>query len=182
MDNLELEFKYKEMVRLSEVLDQYSKSSFEDFKLLGAVGVLLAFQPASSLFDVKNDLFLVLGFLAILVIICFVGFYGLLKQSLAVFYLDEISKFEKEFREGLRNGESDLESFRVAENWKLVGSKKQREVAKTFYGVFYIVVVFFPTVVLCISTNYSQATVYFISAMIVSALHFRTAKNIHTHT
>ncbi len=183
MDAQELEFRYKEMVRLSNILEQYSKSSFEDVKLLGSIGALLAFKPASSLLGIQDGLFLIVGFLAILIIISFVSFYGLLKQSLAVFYLDEISKFEKEFREGLIGGDVDIESFKVATNWKIAGSKKQREVAKMFYGIFYVVLIFFPTGVLYYSdvNDLPQALIYCVSAVAISILHFRTAKNIHTH-
>ena len=65
MDAQELDFRYKEMVRLSNILEQYSKSSFEDVKLLGSIGALLAFKPASSLLGIQDGLFLIVGFLAI---------------------------------------------------------------------------------------------------------------------
>ena len=181
MDTQKLEFKYKEMVRLSEVLEHYSRSSFDDFKLLSAVGVLLAFQPASSFFEINNDIFLLVGFLAILFIISFIGFYGLMKQSIAIFYLGEIAKFEKEFREQLHNGNTDVESFKVAENWKNIGSKKQREVARIFYFVFYLVIILFPTGVLYSSTNSLQATIYLLSAALITVLHIYTAKRVYTY-
>lgn len=181
MNTQELDYKYKEMVRLAEVLEQYSRSAFDDFKLLSAVGVLLAFQPASSFFEIKSDIFLIAGFLAILSIIAFIGFYGLMKQSIAVFYLNEISKFEKEFREGLSAENTEMESFKVAENWKFYGSKKQQKVARIFYSLFYLVITFVPTGVLYTSTNTSQAALYGLSAALVSGLHLYTVKKVYIY-
>ena len=181
MTNQNLELKYKEMVRLSEVLDNYARSSFEDFKLLSAIGVLLAFQPATSFFSIDNDSFLLVGFLAIFFIIAFIGFYGLMKQSIAVFYLGEIAKFEKEFRELLESSNTEMESFKVAENWKYTGSKKQKKVAEVFYGFFYSVLIFFPTIVLYFWSSITHAIFYCVVAMCVSFIHHYTLKLVYAY-
>ena len=77
MMNEKLEYKYKEMVRLAEKADEYTKSSFGDFKMLSALGVLLAWKPLTDVFVKESGDILLVGFLSILFVIVFIGFYGL---------------------------------------------------------------------------------------------------------
>ncbi len=62
-----LEYNYQEMVRLAEKCEGLIKSSFDDFKLLGALGVLLAWKPLEEKF-ITNPQITLYGFLAIAVI------------------------------------------------------------------------------------------------------------------
>lgn len=174
--NEKLEYKYKEMVRLAEKSDDYAKSSFDDFKMLSALGVLLAWKPLSNMFDNDSGYLLLIGFLAILFIIAFIGFYGLLKQSVAIFYLEEIQAFEKEVRDELND--DNTSTFRVAENWTKRGSKTQREIAVRFYYLFYSVLTIYPSVILFID-NTVFALVYLFIASIVALTHHNTVKILY---
>ena len=164
---------------MAEISEEYAKSSFEDFKMLSAIGALLTFEPATSLFKLNDEMFLLIGFLSILLIISFIGFYGLMKQSIAVFYLNEICKFEAEIRDLIKDQNGEMSSFKVAENWRAFGSKNQRIVAKRFYLLFYIVVSCFPSAVLFVSCCSLKAAIYFFISIAVCIFHFSTAKMIH---
>jgi len=183
MSNETLDYKYKEMVRLAEKSDEYAKSSFEDFKMLSAVGTLLAFKPATIFLDfngIGEEVLLISGFLAILFIIAFIGFFGLMKQAIVNFYLGQIIVFEKEVRKELNENDHEIQTFRVAENWKLNGRIKQRNLAKKFYSLFYFVISIYPTVIIYIDTKFIFAFGYFVTSMLIVALHYTTAKMVHT--
>jgi hypothetical protein len=177
--NEKLELKYKEMVRLAEKSDEYAKSSFDDFKMLSALGALLAWKP---ILDVINEgsaqgvMVLFVGFLAILFIIAFIGLYDLSKQSVVNFYLKELLIFEKDIRKEI--GDVDTSTFHVAENWINLGSKKQRAVAVRFYLLFYAIIIIFPTTILFFDSM-SPALAYLISALIVVALHFNATQVVY---
>lgn len=179
-----LEFKYKEMVRLAEKSDEYAKSSFDDFKMLSALGVLLAWKPMSDIFIpdmlmAKSNKFLFIGFLAILFVIAFIGLFGLMKQSVVNFYLEEIQAFEEEVRQELQD--TNTNTFRVAENWMKRGSNKQRKVALRFYSLFYMVITIYPSAILA-SGSKVYAIAYFVAALLIAVLHFNTAMIVHGKT
>lgn len=87
-DVLRMEYVYKEYVRLHEVANAYAHSSFDDFKLLAAVGLILTWAPFGSLFtgETASPEVLFLGFVAILLIIAIIGTRDFLKQSLIIHY------------------------------------------------------------------------------------------------
>jgi len=175
--NVKLEYKYKEMVRLAEKSDEYAKSSFDDFKMLSALGVLLAWKPLADIFIVeKTGHILLVGFLAILFVIAFIGFYGLLKQSVVIFYLEEIQVFEKEVREELKD--ENTNTFRVAENWRKRGSKIQRKIAVRFYYLFYFVLTIYPFAILIID-DIIFAVVYLLVALSVVSIHHNTLRIVY---
>ena len=176
MMNEKLEYKYKEMVRLAEKADEYAKSSFDDFKMLSALGVLLAWKPLSDMFVKESGDILLVGFLAILFVIVFIGFYGLLKQSVAIFYLEEIQAFEKEVRDELND--ENTNTFRVAENWNKRGSKTQRKIAVRFYYLFYFVLIIYPVAILSID-NIIFAFVYLFIAVSVAWIHHNSLRIVY---
>jgi len=180
MSNEKLDYKYKEMVRLAEKSDEYAKSSFEDFKMLSAVGALLAFKPATSFLQVDGEILMISGFLSILFVIAFIGFFGLMKQSIVNFYLGQILIFEKEVRKELEENDCEIQTFRVTENWKLHGRIKQRDLAKRFYLLFYLVISIYPTVIIFNDANIKFALGYFGTSILVVVLHYSTAKMVHT--
>ncbi len=174
--NESLELKYKEMVRLAEKIDEYAKSSFDDFKMLSALGVLLAWKPISDMSVDAPKEFLLIGFMATLFVIAFIALFGLLKQSIANFYLKEIQVFEKEVRDELKD--SNMQTFRVAENWIKRGSKIQRKAAKRFYLLFYVVIIMYPTTILWLEDEH-LAIIYLVSALFVTGLHLNTTKLVY---
>ncbi len=175
-----LDFKYREMVRLAEKSDEYTKASFEDFKLLGALGALIAWKPVVELLSGKPGVdknILLIGFLAILAVSAVIGMFGLLRQSVVNFYLHELEKFEKEIR--LELDDVDTATFRVAENWRMEGRKKQRRVAVRFYGLFYLVLIAYPTAILFVDCTPLSAGIYLVSSIGIFLLHMSTTAIVH---
>ena len=79
----DLEYLYKEYVRLSSRLDTIIDSSWGDFKLLGAIGALFAWLPIakSNLFGgTDTSVTLFIGFIGILSLIAVIGARDLIKQ------------------------------------------------------------------------------------------------------
>ena len=111
-----LELKYKEKVRLAEVANTYAISSFNDFKLLSAVGVILvAWKPILEKMGSGTDNSqLLIGFLAINITMTMIGLFALLKQSVVNFYFDEIQILEEEIRNELYEGKTN--TLQVIEN------------------------------------------------------------------
>jgi hypothetical protein len=183
--NESLEYTYKEMIRLSQICDSYTKSSFDDIKLLGAIGSLLAWKPISEValsigrkgqeIPQTNDDFIFFGFLAILFITAIVSIAALLKQSVVFFYINELRYFEKKFREEL--GTAETKTFRVAENWTDWSKRKQRPIAIIFYFLFYFVLTVLPTCFLW--TNKNNAIIYLFASLFVVSLHIGATKILH---
>ena len=132
-----LELKYKEKVRLAEVANTYAISSFNDFKLLSAVGVILvAWKPILEKMGSGTDNSqLLIGFLAINITMTMIGLFALLKQSVVNFYFDEIQILEEEIRNELYEGKTN--TLQAIENWKSKGKHKQRKVAFLFYSLLH---------------------------------------------
>jgi hypothetical protein len=149
MDNLEL--MYKEKTRLSEVVNSYAVSSFNDFKMLSALSaVIVAWKPISESMNTSANALgsLLIGFLVINVTITLIGLLNLLKQSVMNFYLDEIQILENEIRSKL----TDTETFQVTSNWNSKGKYRQLKVSTTFYRLFSLVTIILPTVILIYSS------------------------------
>src|SRR3546814_10703233 len=82
------DFLYREYARLAECCNGYVKGALTDIKLLGGIGAVLAWDPVSRMLDLDAHLdqpVTPVGFIALLLVVMFVLFYNLLKQSL-LFY------------------------------------------------------------------------------------------------
>jgi hypothetical protein len=128
---------YAEYTRLQGRLDHYLQSSFEDFKLVGAIAIFLTWAPLANVLadlrpDLKKDqaLILFLGFVGILLIIAVLGMRDLIKQSVIFYYVDEIQFYEAELRKMHYLERSDV--FRGIEHLNLWYAQKHRRI----YGLF----------------------------------------------
>jgi len=165
-----LEYLYREYVRLGDAIDSLARSSFDDFKLLGAIGALLAWPPlaTSDLFDESgsgNVLFV--GLVAILFIVTIIAVRDLLKQSVIRFY-QELGQLEVEIRKELHLGEDA--AFRYASAWPEWERRRQRPIILRFQLLFIAVLVPFPTLVLALESDRWQALTYFVIALFVLAV------------
>ena len=112
-----LEYLYKEYVRLNDEFASWARSSFEDFKLLAAVGTLLAWGPIAETIGpnrestVTQNALPLLGFIAIVLIILIIGMRDLFKQSVVNLYLQQIDLYETEIRAIL--GQNDTKIFKL---------------------------------------------------------------------
>src|SRR5690349_22647753 len=88
----DLQLVYEELVRLEGRIDAMAQSSFEDFKLLGALGAVLGLSPVAEYFkadvEVSGEVKLLM-FLTLFAILAVVSFRDLMKQSLIRFLMSE---------------------------------------------------------------------------------------------
>ena len=172
VENKKVEFIYKEKVRLTEVANTYAQSSFNDFKMLSALGALLtAFKPILESVGAKaNDpTTLLIGFLAINITITLVGMFNLLKQPAINFYFDEIQILEEEIYDKLKDANS--KSFQTVKHWKAKGRDTQKKVVTLFFGLISFVALVFPTAILYFSCKSYYSLIYAFFAVLLITLH-----------
>jgi hypothetical protein len=95
----ELEYLYKEYVRLHELYVHFMDSAYADFQLLAAIGILLAWEPIAQRIttaqtnarDHHGEQVLFFGFAAILIILAVIATRDLGKLSIAAFYLSQLT-------------------------------------------------------------------------------------------
>lgn len=169
-----VEYLYKEYERLHGVANGYAHSSFDDFKLLGAIGAILAWQPLLGLFNKSScseaDLpLLFAGFVAILLVTAIIGTRDLLKQSLIIFHRNEVQAYEPQLKAILCP--QDSKAFTGYQAWGVWFTSRHRPVALAFYGLCAATIVLFPTATLHLvsQSDHTWALSYFVLACLVSA-------------
>ncbi|MBD1821224.1 hypothetical protein H6F51_01645 [Cyanobacteria bacterium FACHB-DQ100] len=177
-----LEYLYKEYVRLGDLCDSYAKSSFDDFKLLSAIGVLLVWKPIAEL-TTASSFIVLLGFLAILFIVAIIGTRDLLKQSLINYYLSQIQLYEEEIRRIL--AQPDTPIFNFATNWEYWHKQKHLPVAARLYLLIALTVTVLPSIILALQKPHWYAAIYALVALFALAIYlnatqilFRKSKRI----
>lgn len=157
-DNLYLKHIYLEYERLHHLWDSYSKSSFDDFKLLGAVGLIIAWGPITKCLSKENttgssmaDPTIFFGFLGILFIIAIIGIRDLLKQSIIVFCMKEIRHYENELSSILQNQNTHL--FCISNQWRTWFRQKHSRIAFYFYLLCLIFSLIYPTAIMSLMCN-----------------------------
>ena len=109
--NQRIDYLYKEYARLNEKLEEHIKSSFEDFKLLGAGSASIIFwKPITDLIVLANPRInysglLFLGFLSLLLIFVLVGFASLVRTAFMFSISSNLLSFEQEIRKELNEAE-----------------------------------------------------------------------------
>ena len=91
------EFLYREYARLAECCNGYVKDALSDIKLLGGIGAVLAWDPVSRMLELDarlNQPVTPVGFVTLLLVVMFVLFYNLLKQSIFFFYQARMRRLE----------------------------------------------------------------------------------------
>ena len=173
----DLEILYKEYVRLNARLDTIIDGSWEDFKLLGAIGVLIAWPPLaqSDLFS-KSDLSFILfvGFAGILFIITILGMRDVIKQSVMQHYMFELQLQEEDLRSKLQS--ANPKSFHLADHWLGHRVRAWRGIMLRFYLVFYLFLFLFPVGVLVAKYAWAYAAAYGISVLVSLAIFTNTAR------
>jgi hypothetical protein len=154
-----LDYLYREYVRLGEYSDSYIRSSFEDFKLLGAIGALLVWPPIAGAFDEDSSgSILLVGFIAILFIVAILGVRNLLKVSVIAIYIEQLERLEAEIRAEL--GTPQTKAFRLAESWVGRGMRRQGRIALRFHLLFIVLLGVFPNLVLGLEAPAWEVAVY----------------------
>jgi len=167
-----LEYFYKEYVHLSDRCDAVLRSSWDDFKLLGAIGVVTAVWPAfaeSGLFRERDAGFLLfIGFTGILVLVAILAARDLIKQSLIEHCLRELLIYEEEIR--ARLGRPDTQTFRFVEHWMIQRKQKWGKAILHFYIMLCLILFVFPLTALLINYRYLYAALYVTEIVVASGI------------
>ncbi len=142
------EYIYKEYVRLSEICTSFVNGSFQDIRLYGAIGSVLAWGPiaGSSLFKDGNTIQIAfLGFFAILVISIILFYVNSMKQSLVEFYLLELHTYEDALRS---NMDLDAKLFQWSVHYPQWRSTEIRKIGIRLASLSVFILIAFPTVIL----------------------------------
>lgn len=144
-----IELIYKEYVRLSDRCALYVQSSFDDIKLYGAIGVVFAWKPISelSLFSgTGHSVVLLLGFIGLLVVTTAISIFTLVRQSLVVYYLEELRGYESALREWLPETQHAI--FRWTETYPQWRYRRVIPVTAHLYLLTFLVVGIAPIAIL----------------------------------
>ncbi len=171
-----LEYLYKEYIRLSDLCDSYVKSSFDDFKLLSAIGVILVWKPFAELINVSSFIVL-LGFFAILFVIAILGTRDLLKKSFQNYYLSQVRHCEEELRRVL--DQTNTPAFRVAANWENWKRQKHLPVTYRLYLIFIIAVTAVPSIALILQEPRWYAVIYAIVASFLLTVYLSAVRILY---
>lgn len=166
-----LDFCYKEYTRNAELMDSQLKSATDDFKMLGAVGSMLAWKPIQATFiEADSPQWLLVGFIVLLFITLIIVLFNFMKQSVALFYTDQMKYYEAEIRQLTDSKESTI--FNGVKHWTRWMEKIQEPLVTRFFGLFFGFVLLFPTAILIMSepTQLHYAAIYFVIALLAVGL------------
>ena len=175
-----LDYLYKEYVRLSQQAEEYIKSAFEDFKLMGVLGATIAlWKPivdfialASPKIDSSGLLFI--GFLSLLLIIAIIGFWNLIKQSFIIFFADNLQGYEEEIRKELDElDNSKVFNLNLDKEVKLINSYRMTFAA--FLLIFALATTVIPFLIL-LSFKITYSLIYLLVSLTIFGIYFRVLK------
>jgi len=172
---------YKEYVRLNDQCDKYVQSSFEDFKLLGAIGALIVWPPIANLSFTRAEesgVILLMGFIGILAIISIIATRDLLKQSVIAFYMKEMANYEANIR--ARLDDVDTNAFRLAQNWPEWQKRKHSAISLRFRLIFFLFLFFFPITVLVLQDSYwYHPVIYGCITLIILCIYLSAVRELY---
>lgn len=163
---------YQEYERLHSVVNSYAHSSFDDFKLLGSLGLVFAWAPLVKLFNGHANAnydpkVLLIGFVVTLIISTVIFTRDLLKQSLMIYNHLQLEAYEIQIVKLLKQEKAN--TFCGSVFWRGWLHNHHSYVAKSFYGLYSLVIIVFPCVVLCWFTNECVYTMsYLVIVLFVS--------------
>ncbi|MBB3231449.1 hypothetical protein [Halomonas stenophila] len=178
-DDIALERVYAEYVRLGGICNDYIKNALGDIRLLGAIGALLVWDPLARLLELEARLHqpvTPVGFLVLLLVIVLVLFYDLLKQSIFFFHLSRLRELERVLNRRTLGDQHEL--FHLAGGWPGWFRRCHAPVARGFWGVFYLLVVAFPSTLLYLQGYLGWLIVYLVSALVLLGLHASCAQRV----
>lgn len=169
-----IDYLYEEYVRLSNRVDSVLDSSWDDFKMLGALSAVGAWPVVEDQLDNSSnaDFLLFAGFIAILFVILVLGLRDFIKQFLIAHYIAELQSYEHELREKLALTNS--ETLRFAEYWVNSKQKRLERIVSNFYIPFYAFLMLFPTGVLAATDEPTYAGMYFAVALVALVFYLST--------
>lgn len=178
--NQRLDYLYKEYVRLNQQAEEYIKSAFEDFKLMGVIGATIAlWKPVVDIIVLANPKInysglLFIGFLTLLLIVATIGFWNLIKQSFIIFFADNLQGYEEEIRRELNEmGSSRVFNLNLEKEGKLIDSYRVTFVA--FLAIFSLATTIIPTVILLLF-DLGFAVIYLLTSITLFTVYLQVLK------
>lgn len=173
------DYLYKEYVRLATSLEGFVRSSFEDFKLLGAIGVIAAWPPLADWLSEdggpSRGLVLFGGFTVILLVVAIIATRDLLKQSIMEFHLLQMRDYERALKQALG---VEAPIFDFSDGWKRWHEQTHHPIAVYFAAYFLAVLIVFPTAVLLVLDAAWYALLYGVVFLVVVALYERARRRL----
>lgn len=135
---------YDEYVRIANVGNGYVKEALSDIKLLGGIGAVLAWDPVARLLDLDTQFdqpVTPVGFTTLLLVVMFLLFYNLLKQSIFFFHQARMRRFEQRLN-ALYPGPEPV--FALALAWPAWQRRVHDRIALPTFLIFYLILIAFP--------------------------------------
>ncbi len=178
--NQRLDYLYKEYVRLNQQAEEYIKSAFEDFKLMGVIGATIAlWKPVVDIIVLANPKInysglLFIGFLSLLLVIATIGFWNLIKQSFIIFFADNLQGYEEEIRRELNEmNNSRVFNLNLEKESKLIDSYRITFIA--FVAIFSLATTIIPSIILLLF-DLPYAAIYLLTAITIFTVYFQVLK------
>lgn len=182
--------------RTSLELAEYARSVFEDFKLLAAIGAMVAWGPLEkSVFSVaapasareaaakaiaagwwvfsSEQVLLLVGFVAILVVVGAIGIRDAVKGSTIVYYVDYLAELEHEMEK--RFGVIAPHGLRKWKRWHKSVHGPQQRLFRNFVAA---VVLVLPVAVLASRCHFASAGIYALAFLAVVAVISRVNRKL----
>ena len=181
--NQRIDYLYKEYARLNEKLEEHIKSSFEDFKLLGAAGASIIFwKPIVDAIVLTNSRInynglLFIGFLSLLLFFVLIGFVSLIRTTVMFSISSNLLSFEQEIRKEL----NEVESSQVFGLNLARDTTKFSAAYRLTYGTTLIIlalaITFIPFVILCY-VDIGYAVVYAFLALLAFVIFMQVLRKL----
>jgi hypothetical protein len=160
---------YKEYVRLADCCNGYIKDSLSDIKLLGAIGAVLAWDPVARMLELDarmNQPVTPVGFTTLLLVVMFLLFYNLLKQSIFFFHQARMRHFEIRLNAHYPGAEP---IFALALKWPDWQRRVHDRIAIPTFIIFYMILILFPTSLMVLQ-GFGLWAVFYAGLAVVLAL------------
>ena len=180
-----LEYLYKEYTRLSDIAEDHVKSTYDDIKLMGAIGAaVLVWKPISDFIATSHTAFdsnlvLLLGFLGIETILGIISSFNLIKHANAWYFVHNLQSYELRIKQLLKEvdyGEKVFHFYRGKEESKYIEATY-----KTSFMLFAFSARFsatmFPFLIFCF-TNIVYALIFLAYAAVDAVVHLLAAKRM----
>src|SRR5690606_4377278 len=165
------DFLYREYARLAECCDGYVKDALSDIRMLGGISAVLAWDPVSRMLDLNAKLdqpVTPVGFITLLLVVMFVLFYNLLKQSIFFFYQARMRRFEDRLNAMYPGTEP---AFALTLAWPDWQRGVHDRIALLTFAIFYVILIGFPTTLMVLQGFRLWAIFYFALALLLALGH-----------
>lgn len=165
------DFLYREYSRLAECCNGYVKDALSDIRMLGGIGAVLAWDPVSRMLDLNAKLdqpVTPVGFITLLLVVMFVLFYNLLKQSIFFFYQARMRRFETRLNAFYPGAEP---AFALTLAWPDWQRGVHDRIALLTFAIFYVILIGFPTTLMVLQGFRVWAIFYFGLALLLALGH-----------